>query len=242
MWNRRFRAGALVLGLAAPAALAGCASGRLAAPPGQAVPDPAAFELRLRQTTLPSNPQQANFAWTLDERGSRVRGRGVVRYEAPERIRLDLFGPRGETYVMAALVGDEYRLPTEAAAAVALPSPSLLWAALGVLEPPPGSVLASATSAPDGSAELRYQVGQDEVFAFTFQQIEGAEYRLARIERAGRRGVIETVHVDRDAEGSIVRTRYRDWSEFRDLTLEVESIRDMGSFPPNIWRPDAVPS
>jgi len=219
------------------AVLAGCATGGLAEPAGRAVPDPSAFERQLRLATLPGTPQQVNFAWSLDEGGSRVRGRGVVRHEAPQRIRLDLFGPRGETYLMAALVGEEYRLPSEATGAVALPSPSLLWAALGVLEPPVGASLSAATEA-ESRAELRYDTSNQEIFAFTFV-IESGEFRLSRIERAGRQGVIETVQVERAPDGSIARTRYRDWAGFRDLTLEVETVRIADPFPPNIWRPDA---
>jgi hypothetical protein len=221
--------------------LSGCAVGRLQEPAGQPVADPQAFELELRRTTLPAGPQQVTFGWALNEQGSRVQGRGVVRLEAPERIRLDLFGPRGETYLTAALVGDEYRLPAHAANAVALPSPSLLWAALGVLEPPRGAQLSSATLR-DGMAHLRYQGAVNEVFAFTFEEAPGGDYRLTRIERAGARGVIETVNVDRAPDGTITRTRYRDWAEYRDLTLDVETMRDAAPFPGNIWRPDAIPS
>jgi hypothetical protein len=221
--------------------VSGCAVGRLGEPTGEPVADPQAFELELRRTTLPTGPQQVTFAWTLNEQGSRVQGRGVVRLEAPERIRLDLFGPRGETYLIAALVGDEYRLPAQATGAVALPSPSLLWAALGVLEPPRGAQLSSATQA-DGRAHLRYQGQGDEIFAFAFEESAEGSYRLTRIERAGRQGVIETVNVDRAADGAITRTRYRDWAEYRDLTLEVEAMREAPPFPGNIWRPDALPS
>jgi hypothetical protein len=105
-----------LLGVLSLLTLTGCGAGGLQAPGGQPVPDPAGFAAELRASTVPAGPQQVNFGWTLDERGSRVRGRGVVRSEAPRRIRLDLFGPRGETYLMAALVEGEYRLPAAAAA------------------------------------------------------------------------------------------------------------------------------
>jgi hypothetical protein len=221
-------------------ALGGCAAGRLAGPVGEAVPDPAAFASSLRDQTLPDSPQQLTFGWNLDEQGSRVaRGRGVVRTEPAERIRLDLFGPRNETYLIAALVSGQYRLPPEAANAVALPSPSLLWAALGVLDPPATASLSSAT-ATGTAAELRYSTPDEQVFVYSFEQGTDDRFQLVRLERAGRQGIIETVAVDRAGDGSIARTRYRHWGEFRDLTLDVEAIRSQDSFPPNIWRPDAV--
>jgi hypothetical protein len=219
--------------------LAACGPARLAGPAGEPVPDPTGFAADLRRGSTPDGPRQITFAWTLDERGSRVRGRGVVRTEPPERIRLDLFGPRGETYLVAALIGQEYRLPSEAAAAAPLPSPSLLWAALGVLGPPPDATLASATLAQQ-LAELRYENAAGEVFAFTFERAGENAFLLARLERASGRGVLETVTVDRSSNGEISRARYRDWSEYRDLTLDVEATRSTGPFPPDVWRPDAV--
>lgn len=217
--------------------LGSCATGRLAPPAGEPVADPAAFAEQLRSESLPGSPQQVNFSWTLDESGSRVRGRGVVRAEAAERIRLDLFGPRGETYLMAALVGEEYRLPGAAPAALSLPSPSLLWAAMGVLQPPRGAALAEAAATGAG-AELRYTVG-NEVFAYTFTAAGEAGLRLSRLERAGPRGVLETVSIERAPTGQLARVQYRDWSEFRDLTLDVEEVRATDGFPAAVWRPDA---
>src|SRR5690606_39182942 len=179
-------------------------------------------------------PRQAAFTWTLEEAGSRVSGRGVVRYVAPERLRLDLFGPRGETYLAASLVGDEFRLPPAATQAVELPSPALLWAALGVFRAPPGGTLASATAG-EGGASLTYGEGEER-FGFRAEEA-GGTLRLSQVERIGRSGVLETVRLEYEAAGGLQRTRYRDWSAFRDLVFELESVRDVESFPESIWTP-----
>lgn len=214
-----------------------CAGSRLQAPIGESVPDPEGFAASLRSENLPATPEQFTFRWMLDEQGSRVGGRGVLRAEAPNRIRLDLFGARGDTYLIAALVNGEYRLPPEAANAVALPSPSLLWAALGVLAPPSGATISAATTSEE-VAQLRFALPGDQVFAYTFHRTAD-RFRLTRLERAGPRGVLETVTVDRALDGAIVRTRYRDWTAFRDLEFDVEEIRSAAAFPPDTWRPDA---
>lgn len=221
--------------------LAGCATGTLAPPGGEPIPDMEGFARVVTAATVPAGPQQVNFDWSLDEQGSRVNGRGVVRVEAPARIRLDLFGARGETYLMAALVGEQYRLPPSATGAVSLPSPSLLWAALGVLRPPADAALASARRE-EGDIELRYITEAEETFVYSVSErgdpeAGGAtEYRLLRLERAGGQGVVETITLDWD-ESEPTRTRYRDWSAYRDLTLQIQEVRQVDSFPGDIWRP-----
>lgn len=211
----------------------GCAA-RAPRPVGEPVADPEALVARFHTGTAPGSPRQAAFAWTLEEAGSRVAGRGVVRYVAPDRLRLDLFGPRGETYLAAALVEDEFRLPPAAAQGVALPSPALLWAALGIFRAPPGGALSTATAG-EAEASLLYRAGEDG-FDFTAREV-GDDLRLVAVERIGPSGVLETVRLDYAADGDLRRTRYRDWSAFRDLTFELESIKDVDSFPEAIWSP-----
>lgn len=217
--------------------LAGCAA-RLADPEGELVAEPEEFAARIRAETLPASPAQVDFAWTLEERGSRVSGQGVGRVEAPDRARIDLFGPRGETYLSAALVAGSYRLPP-AVAAVALPSPALLWSALGALVPPRDATLATANETPTG-AELRYERPDGEVFVYTFSGSSDRGFRLSRLQRANRSGVLETVSLEHDDTGLLTRTRYRDWTQYRDLILEFEGFREHDPFPSDIWRPDAV--
>ena len=59
--------------------------------PGQPAADPAPLAAELQRATLPASARQVNFGWELDEAGSRFRGRGVARFRAPDRFRLDLF-------------------------------------------------------------------------------------------------------------------------------------------------------
>lgn len=219
--------------------VAGCASSRLPAVTGTPVVDPAAVAADLSIGSVPERPFQVNFDWTLEEGGSRASGKGVVRVEAPERIRLDLFGPRGETYLAAALTEGVYRFPSTVRSPIELPSAVLLWGALGIFQLPAGAALSSATV--DGSStDLRYAAPGGDLYLFTFTS-EGAsvQSRLQRVERAIGQGVVESVSIIRGEDGAVTRTEYRDWSAFRNLTLIVETRRDVDPFPPEIWRPDA---
>ncbi|HET8655512.1 MAG TPA: hypothetical protein VFL93_08340 [Longimicrobiaceae bacterium] len=219
--------------LLAVAVLVGCA-GRVPPPAGAPVADPAAVAQHIAAATLPASPRQVTFSWTLNEAGSKLHGRGVARFVAPDHARLDLFGPRGESYLAAALVDGEFRLPQGASARAPLPSPALLWAAVGVVQTPADAALEGATS-DDSVTVLRYRTPGGEEFRYRIHA--GPEPRLEQLERIGGSGVLETVWLDRDPRGRLQRTRYRDWSAYRDLTLDVESINNVESFPGSIWRP-----
>lgn len=218
----------LVLGLAA------CAP-RVAAPVGMPAADPAPLAASIARATAPTQPQQISFGWTLNEQGSRVSGKGVVRADAPDRIRLDLFGARNETYLSAALVGEDFRFPGGAPQGVPLPSPSLLWGALGVVRPPASAELIDATT-DDSVTVIRYRATAGDIFQYRVHT-SGSTPRLTQLERVSGTSVIESVRLDRSSTGALVRARYRDWSAYRDLTLEVENAKDVASFPDEIWRP-----
>jgi hypothetical protein len=215
------------------ALLAGCAGGA-SAPAGAPVADPAAMAAALVQATTAARPQRVVFTWKLDESGSRLSGKGVVRAEAPERIRLDLFGPRNETYLAAALVGDSYRLPPGVEKGIELPSPALLWGGLGVIRPPSGSTLLDAT-ATERSAALRYRAPDGTTYLYETSRASGVA-QLVGLERSGGGGKMETVRLSRDSKGAVT-AEYRNWAQFRQLTLEIGEVTDVASFPASTWEP-----
>jgi hypothetical protein len=212
------------------AALAGCAS---AAPPavptGPPAADPRAVEAELVRTTTPASPRRIGFTWELDEAGSKVRGRGVVRAEAPERLRLDLFGPRGETYLAAALVGEDFRVPPNVASRISLPSPALLWGAMGVVHPPAGAVLAGATASGTASS-LRYRSAAGETTEYGVE-----DGRLRTVRRVGGSGALESLALTYTAAGVLQKAEYRDWGAYRTLVLNIESNDDAARFPQDTW-------
>lgn len=179
--------------------------------------------------TAPSQPLHVMFAWTLRERDARFSGDGVARVQPAYRGRLDLFGPRGETYLEAAINGAELRLPA-GAPSDALPPAALLWAALGVLYPPDGATLV-ATSTDAGETRLEYARG-DERWRFRLQD-DMLRYAEWQDGASGRR----TVEVEAgQGTGFPARTLYRDWLAFRELELTLETIEHVDAFPDDIFR------
>lgn len=225
----------LAIALASGAAVvAGCAPAATTVT-GAPLADADSVAAAVVAATRPATPRQTTFRWRLDEAGSVVQGEGVVRYQ-PDRIRLDLFGPRGDTYLIAALVDDELRLPPAAAGAFELPSQGLLWGALGVVRPPSTSTFTGGSEA-EGGVVLSY-AGADGT-ELRFHVTADAAARLVSVERIADSGVIETVRVEYSADGLPARTTYVDRRSYRELVLETESSRDVASFPVGIWRPDA---
>jgi hypothetical protein len=212
---------------------AGC-SPRLAATPGEALADPAAVAAELARASLPDTLLQVTFAWSYSDADARLRGRGVARVDAPERVRLDLFGPQGESYLAAALVGEELRAPA-AAARLELPSPALLWGALGVIRLPTGAEVVEGSVA-DGVIVLRVDAGGDS-YRFEVEQDGGRLLEVARLHR-GR--PLESVLVRWEGAAHPAGARYRHLAEFRELTLEIEELRAAAPFPPRIWTPDGT--
>jgi len=167
----------------------------------------------------------------LDEAGSRFNGRGVARYVAPERFRLDLFGPRGESVMAGALVGERARVPASVTERFRLPSPALLWAAVGVVRPPSAARLASATDE-GGRVTVRYDLGAEGTLEY---RARGG--RLESLRRLKGSAVQESVELDRGAGGALRSARYRDWPALRNLNLTLESSTDEASFSDDVWSP-----
>lgn len=170
------------------------------------------------------------FDWSLQDRDARFSGQGVVRLDPPYRGRLDLFGPRGETYAAAVLQDAELRAP--AGAAALLPPPAFLWASLGVFRRPDAPLTLARR---DGAAlELGFAAGRER-WHFVFEA-----GRLRRVEWVGPDGSRRTVELTgAAAHGLPQRGTYRDWQEFRELTLTLTAVEEVDAFPSDIWRLDA---
>jgi hypothetical protein len=216
-------------------ALAACAPAATSQPspaPGQpAAPaaDPAAIAAAAARGTVPASARQLGFGWSLDEAGARFQGRGVARIVAPSRFRLDLFGPRGETYLAAALVDGEARVPAALTERFRLPSPALLWATVGVIAPPSDARLQTAVTDGDETT-LRYQLAGD---VLEYRTRGG---RLQTVRRNSRGGTAESIDLTWNDQG-LARAQYRDWAAYRTLNLTLESSNDVSSFPEATWTP-----
>jgi hypothetical protein len=218
--------------LLAPLLLGAACAAPLPAPAGEPLADPAGTALEIARLSLPDTALQVTFGWSYADADARLRGRGVARVAAPERLRLDLFGPQGESYLAAALVGEQFRAPA-AAARVELPSPALLWGALGVLHVPFGAEVMEGFRN-DGVTHLRAEGGGD---SFHYR-VDGDSGRLLEVSRLHRGRPLESVLLGWGEGPRPSSARYRHLAEFRELTIEIEAVRAAAPFPESIWYPD----
>lgn len=188
--------------------------------------DPAAADRAVRGTA-PDRPLRMVFAWRVLDGEVRFSGEGAARLEPPYHARLDLFGTRGESYLSAALVGTEIRLPGEPDAA--LPPPAMIWSVLGVVRPPESAVLQGTREA-GSSLELHYAAGGGRLrYVLESGRLRSVEWRAA----AGRM-VVELAGV---TAGLPATATYRDWSRNTELHIELKSVEEVESYPPEIWTP-----
>lgn len=218
-----------LLWLLLPGAAAACGGGGATS----ASPDPSIdaeqAALTVERTTRLERPARLVFEWNIREQGMRLRGRGVARVEPQYKARLDLFTGSGETVVRAALVGDELRLPVDAPPGLIPPAP-LLWASLGVFRAGTrlsvlgareldGDQLLILLRHPDGG-ELRYRV---------------RNRTILEVERVRDGHVVERVEVE-PGDGPFPReARYRNLADFRELTVTLEEMAYVESYPSDIW-------
>ena len=210
------------------AAVIACASGggTGAAPGTPRTVDPQVEAAAVAATAI-EQPLEIMFDWTLQEREARFSGQGLARIAPPHHGRLDLFGPRGEAYLAAALVNDSLRLPP-GAGDVPLPPLSLFWSVLGVFRPPEGATLVATTGGDD--PVLEYARG-DDVWTYRFE-----DGRSSEVEWTGAGSGRRTVQISGDAShGLPTNATYRDWPAFRELRLTVKRVLQVDGFPPETW-------
>jgi hypothetical protein len=111
-----------------------------------------------------------------------------------------------------------------------LPSPALLWGAMGMVNPPAEARLMDAGVSGE-NVTLRYALGDD---VLEYRLRAG---RLQSVRRSARGGVAESIDLTYTQAGILERAQYRDWAAYRTLNLTVESQTDVAGFPEETWTP-----
>ena len=213
--------------------VAGCTPSAVQTPGPQDPPRPQLAQQVIDSTAL-RRPLQLVFSWNFTEQNARFSGRGATRAAPPYQARLDLFGPRGETYLSAAAVGDQLRLPAAMPPALReiVPPVALLWTALGVLRAPEGATLQYTQQRGD-TLMVGYTRADER---WSFRVVRG---RLQYAEWVGPQSGRKTVELRGSGSHQLPAVAvYRDWPNFRELTLTLDQVNEVASFPEDTWYPD----
>lgn len=194
------------------------------------VQDASTVATRVESETRVIQPLQIRFMWRLNESRQRHEGIGVARVEDPYLARLDLFTTDLETVVTAVLADGELRLPPGSREDI-LPPTDLMWGALGVVRPHAATLLGGDVL--EGNAmRLRYAYPDGRELHYV---LDGGRLRSAEVLDDGH--VVERLELQMRDERYPKEARYRNLADFRELIIERETIEEVASFEPAIWRP-----
>ena len=208
----------------------GCATGGL--PPGPPIAA-APIAARLEEANPLAMPTWIEFSWSLNDRGTRVRGRGVARMEPPfSSAARSLHSkwrdrrPRGRPWTTT------YGLPRGARQDV-VPAGPLLWATLGIFRPGAEATLIGARRTGERAILIRYELAGDGELRYHLM-----DDALDRVELL-RRGHIEEEVRLKEAEDRFFPSEavYRNLSKFQELKAVIEEVEYVEPFPPEIWDP-----
>lgn len=142
--------------------LGGCAAGTAAS--GPPLSSPAEVAAQLRDRAGPERPYRVRLTWDYSDPRGPVSGDGVLRFNPPDSLRLDLFGP-GDGSMSVALAGSGLRSVGQIED-LRLPPPAFLYASAGLFRPRSG--------APDRG----YRSGEDRVLVYGTADGDSLRFRV----------------------------------------------------------------
>lgn len=225
-------AGAAAL-LAALPLLAGCASGGATAS-GTPLPEATAVAAELAgRLGGPEAPQRVTFTWSYADPRGPVEGEGVVRYNPPDSLRLDLFGP-GDASMAVALAGDSLRTLGQVRNVRVPPAP-FLHATAGIFRPGAAEPLRGFRR--DGERVLVYGTGRG-TRRFVF-----ASGRLLRVEEAADGRTVRSLQLRWDDRSAWpAGAEYRDREDRSRVRWELTDAQRVDErFPSSLYDLAATP-
>jgi hypothetical protein len=224
--------------IAAGALLAGCPR-----PPAPLIPAPLAPASRdsavaWTRATLPPKPTVIRFRWRYADGRARYAGRGSARIAPPDSLRFDFAGPLGLGSGAAVVIGDSVAwADPERNFRSIVPAIPMLWASLGIVQPPADSAAVFGEIRAGDGESVRRVVWRfaDDGDTLDYVATNGVERALEAEWR--RRGAVvarSRTALDGRARPAQARVDFPEASARFELT--VVGVDTAAVIPPALWR------
>lgn len=190
------------------------------------------------RTTLPAAPAVIRFRWRYTDGRVRYAGRGSARIAPPDSLRFDFAGPFGLGSGAAVVIGDRVAwADPERSFRSLVPAIPMLWASLGMVQPPADSatVFGDVGGRDSGSVARAVWRFADAGDTLDYVATNGVGRQL---EAEWRRGGIVVARsrtaLDAQARPAEARVDFPEASARFELT--VVGVDTAAVIPPALWR------
>jgi hypothetical protein len=214
-------------------------------PPPPLVPAPLAPASRdsavaWARTTLPRGPTWIRFRWRYEDEKVKYAGRGSARIAPPDSMRFDYAGPLGLGSGAAVVIGDSAAwADPEKNFRSLVPAIPMLWAALGMVQPPgPDAEVFGGVTEPDtthgrGRVVWRFAQGED-TLDYVATPSPGGGVLEAEWRRGGKVVARSRSQFDAQARPASARVDFPEGPARFELT--VVGVDTAVVIPPALWR------
>ncbi|MEX2157277.1 MAG: hypothetical protein WD773_10605 [Gemmatimonadales bacterium] len=195
------------------------------------------------RATLPRGPTLIRFRWRYQDDRVKYAGRGSARIAPPDSLRFDYAGPFGLGSGAAVVIGDSvaWADPEENVRSL-VPAIPMLWAALGMVQPPAedaevfGAVLRDTTT---GRRRVMWRFAQrdDTLDYVATEEAGGTRVLEAEWRRRGKRVARSRSQFDAQARPPRPVSARVDFPEASArFELTVGTVDTAAAIPPAVWR------
>jgi len=192
------------------------------------------------RTTLSRRPTLIRFRWRYEDERVKYAGRGSARIAPPDSMRFDYAGPFGLGSGAAVVIGDSvaWADPEENFRSL-VPAIPMLWAALGMVQPPAedAEVFGAASADTTGATRRlmwRFAQREDTLDYLATESVGGRSLLEAEWRRSGKVVARSRSQFDAQARPASARVDFPEASARFELT--VLAVDTAAVIPPALWR------
>ncbi len=217
--------------LAMLALAAACGKPAPVAPAGTYVRSSRAEFEAAAAATRPAAHRFTRFRWRFEDPRLRVSGQGAARVAPPDSLRADIGAAFGLARSTVVLAGDAVQARPADVVERLLPDRFALWAALGTMRAPAGSLTVEKLEA---AGRVVWRVTDEAGRVTLFDVVEG---RLAGVTREEAGRATTRLELTREApDGEVRRARLTDYGRAARLDIEITARETSEPFPPETWQ------